>query len=147
MSDTHSKQLKNAHAVLEYVNTRNWDALAELLSPEFTHQILPSSIPSHDGKETRGKEEFVGLVSTFSTNFEKLTLLPPIDVIHGKDAVVIHFKSDGVTKSGVKFNNEYIATFHFDGEKIVRLKEFVDSKHTTEFLGAIAFASSTEPSK
>jgi ketosteroid isomerase-like protein len=52
----------------------------------------------------------------------------------------MQFKSDGVTKSGVKYNNEYIATFYFDGEKIIRLKEFVDSKHITDFLGAIAFA-------
>jgi hypothetical protein len=89
MSDTHSKQLENAHAVLENVNTRNWDALAELLSPEFTHQILPSSIPSHDGKKTRGKEEFVGLMSTFSTNFEKLTVIASISSSFESDSIFL----------------------------------------------------------
>ncbi|KAJ7354389.1 hypothetical protein DFH08DRAFT_1077114 [Mycena albidolilacea] len=139
MSDIHSKQLENAHAILKHLIERDWDAVSDLLSPDFKHEVLPAgTIPSTDGKEGRGKEEFLGLVRYIFMVFENITLLPPIDVIQGKDAAVLHFKSDGTSKSGVKYNNEYITIVRFDGEKIVGLKEFVDSKHTTEFFAAVS---------
>ncbi|KAJ7512840.1 hypothetical protein B0H11DRAFT_1947628, partial [Mycena galericulata] len=62
-----------------------------------------------------------------------LTFLPPTDVIHGSDAVVFHFvKTDGLSKARKKYN-EYMLTFRFAGEKIVSMKEFVDSKYSTSY--------------
>ncbi|KAJ7512842.1 hypothetical protein B0H11DRAFT_1947642 [Mycena galericulata] len=134
MSDTHAKQLENAHAFLGNLNTSNFDALADLLAPDFTHEYLPASLVPPAGKATRGKEELLDLFKhSWLTVFDNLMLLPPIDVIQGSDAVVFHVKSDGLSKSGKKYNNEYMMTFRFAGEKIISMKEFVDSKYSNSY--------------
>ena len=46
--------------------------------------------------------------------------------------------SDGMSKSGKKYNNEYMLTFHFAGEKIVYMKEFVDSKYSGSYFADLA---------
>ncbi|KAF7351945.1 hypothetical protein MVEN_01156500 [Mycena venus] len=134
MSDTHATQLENAHAFMKHLNALDWTSLADLMSPDFRHQYLPASIIPLDGKEDRGKEEFIGILKHyFEIVFEKVTFLPPTDVIHGSNAVVFHLKADGMSKSGKKYNSEYMFTFHFDGEKIVKLNEFVDSKYSSAY--------------
>lgn len=73
MSDTHSKQLGNAHAILKHLSAQDWDAVLGL---DFKHELLPASVPSADGKENRGKNEFVGLLrTTFATVFEGFTVI------------------------------------------------------------------------
>ena len=42
--------------------------------------------------------------------------------------------SHGKTVSGKPYNNEYMFTFRFDGEKIASVKEFLDSKYVTHIL-------------
>ncbi|KAJ7635337.1 hypothetical protein FB45DRAFT_911309 [Roridomyces roridus] len=66
-----------------------------------------------------------------------MKLLPPLDVVQGEDVVVFHLKSEGTAKSGKSFNNEYIFTFRFEGERILSIREFVDSGYAAEwFAGA-----------
>ncbi|KAJ7111129.1 hypothetical protein C8R43DRAFT_159786 [Mycena crocata] len=132
MSTLDEKQLENAHAFMTHSTAPNWDAVAELLSPEFKHQYFPTSLP--ENKDIRGKEEFIlFLKSNLFAMFKHITFHPPLDVIHGSNIVAFHLRSDGVTKSGEKCNNEFMITFHFEGEKITRMNEFVDSKYSSEF--------------
>lgn len=49
------------------------------------------------------------------------------------ELTVLQVKSDGISKSGKKYNNEYMLTFHFAGEKIVSMKEFTDSKYSDSY--------------
>ncbi|KAJ6555205.1 hypothetical protein DFH09DRAFT_1165778 [Mycena vulgaris] len=138
MSSPNAKQLENAHAFLKHLNNLDWVPLGELLSPEFKHQYFPGSIIPPDGKETRGSEEFIGVLKYNLENLlDKVTYQPPLDIIHGSDAVVFHLRSDGMSKSGKKYDNEYMITFHFDGEKIIKLNEFVDSKYSSAFFTAL----------
>ncbi|KAJ7708294.1 hypothetical protein B0H17DRAFT_1325167 [Mycena rosella] len=139
MSSPNLKQLENAHALFTDLNANEWEALEQLLSPEFKHcQYLPGTITPPDGKETRGKEEWMGaLKHTFVALFDHITFRPPLDVIHGTDKVAFHLKSDGMLKSGLEYINEYMITFHFDGEKIIKLNEFVDSKYSSAFYAAL----------
>ncbi|KAJ7035181.1 hypothetical protein C8F04DRAFT_1099341 [Mycena alexandri] len=138
MSDLNAKQLENAHAFLKHLNALEWGPLADLMASNFKHQYFPSTIVPPDGKETRGKEEFMGVLQqNFIHVFEKVTFGEPLDVIHGVNKVVFHLKSDGMSKSGKKYNNEYMVTFHFDGEKMIRLNEFVDSKYSSAFFTAL----------
>ncbi|KAJ7133980.1 hypothetical protein C8R43DRAFT_1022124 [Mycena crocata] len=124
MSTLDAKQLENAHAFMAHLTAPNWDAMEALLSPEFKHQ---------------GKEEYVELMkSSIFKTFERLTFTAPLDVVHGSNKVAVHIRSDGTTKSGKQYNNEYMFTFHFEGEKITRINEFVDSKYTAEFFTALA---------
>ncbi|KAJ7111130.1 hypothetical protein C8R43DRAFT_159792 [Mycena crocata] len=144
MSAPNAKQLENAHAVLRHLNALDWDALGELMSSEFEHQYFPTSMPPPQGKDTRGKAEFIDLLKVnWLQAFEKITFDAPLDVIHGLNSVVFHVKSNGLTKSGKRYNNEYMFTFHFDGEKIIKMNEFVDSKYSVEFFTALQAGSSS----
>ncbi|KAJ7474771.1 hypothetical protein FB451DRAFT_1397646 [Mycena latifolia] len=146
MSRPNAKQLENASAVLTHLNALDWDSLGELFSPEFKHQYFPASIIPPDGKEVRGKEDWLSFVKyNLSVVFEKVTFHKPLNVIHGADTVVFHLKSDGMSKSGRKYNNEYMFTFHFDGEKIIKLDEFLDSKYSFIFFKALRKESSPMP--
>ncbi|KAJ7143795.1 hypothetical protein C8R44DRAFT_140187 [Mycena epipterygia] len=143
MSGPNTKQLENAHAFLKYLNALDWARLAELMSPDFKHEYFPASTIPPDGKDTRTREEFIGVLKyNLLTVFEKLTFQTPLDVIHGTNAVVFHLKSDGVSKSGKRYNNEYMITFHFDGDKIIKFNEFVDSEYSSTFFTALRAESS-----
>ncbi|KAJ6629391.1 hypothetical protein B0H10DRAFT_1986956 [Mycena sp. CBHHK59/15] len=149
MSTPNPKQLENAYAFLTHLNALDFDALGELMAPHFTHQYFPGMINPLDGKERRGKESshpLLGppdqMVSLHSPNnllsmFEKVTYGPPLDVIHGVDAVVFHLKSDGMSKLGKKYNNEYMVTFHFEGKKMTSLQEYVDSKYSALYFASL----------
>ncbi|KAJ7457248.1 hypothetical protein B0H11DRAFT_2286990 [Mycena galericulata] len=134
MATANPNQLENAHAFLTYTNAHDFEAVAELLSPDFKHQYFPATISRSEGMADRGKEEFIERLKHTVTVFDTMTFQPPMDVVHGVDAVVFHHKADGVTKSGLKYNIEYMVTFHFAGEKIVKMNQFVDSKYYSEFL-------------
>ncbi|KAJ7511279.1 hypothetical protein B0H11DRAFT_1899746 [Mycena galericulata] len=136
MSTPNPKQLEIAHACLKALNDINIDAAADLLAPEFKQQYFPTSFTPSHGKVESNKEEFVARTRLFSSRFE-LAFQPPLDVVHGVDKVVFHIKADGKVKaSGKEFDGEYVLTFHFAGEKIVKLNEFVDTKYTSEFFAA-----------
>ncbi|KAJ7080651.1 hypothetical protein B0H15DRAFT_483955 [Mycena belliarum] len=138
MSVPDAKQLENAHALFRFLNALDWESLGELLSPECMHQYFPASINPPDGKEMRGKQDFIDVLKhNFEGIFEKVTFQPPLDVIHGFNKVVFHLRSDGISKSGKKYNNEYMITFHFDGEKIIKVNEFMDSKYSSAFFTAL----------
>jgi hypothetical protein len=75
MSDTHAKQLENAHAFFKYLNALDWMPLADLMSSDFRHQYLPATIVPPDGKEDRGKEELIGVLKyNFEIVFQKVTV-------------------------------------------------------------------------
>ncbi|KAJ6536814.1 hypothetical protein B0H19DRAFT_378090 [Mycena capillaripes] len=138
MSTIQAKQLGNAHAFLSHLNALDFEAVAELLAPDFAHEYFPASLPMPAGKAKRGKEETLELFKhAWLTVFDYITFLPPMDVIQGSDAVVFHVKSDGMSKSGKKYTNEYMLTFHFDGEKIVYMKEFTDSKYSASYFAEL----------
>ncbi|KAJ7457220.1 hypothetical protein B0H11DRAFT_2063407 [Mycena galericulata] len=143
LSAPNPKQLENAYEFLKHLNALDFDAIGELLSPDFKHVYLPATIVPPDGKDDRGKEDLIGVLKYNLLNvFDGVTYLPPLDVIHGSDAVVFHLKSDGISKSGKKYTNEYMITFHFKGEKIVKLNEFVDSKYSSAYFASLREESS-----
>jgi hypothetical protein len=75
MSSLSAKQLENAHAFRTHINSLDWVALGELMAPDFRHQYFPSSIITSDGKEMRGKDEYINTLKyTFQTMFEKITV-------------------------------------------------------------------------
>jgi hypothetical protein len=65
MTDIHSKQLETAHAFLKHFSALDFTSVADLLSPDFQHYLSPSSIPPPDGKEWRGKEDYIVAMKSF----------------------------------------------------------------------------------
>ncbi|KAK7012792.1 hypothetical protein R3P38DRAFT_1553860 [Favolaschia claudopus] len=136
MSTIEQNQLRNAHKFLDLLSTSpvDFDALADLLSPDFIFEHYPSTI----NMKPRNKAETIPFLKRgWNENFEYIKFSPPIDTIQGKDVVVFHVKSDGMHKSGKKYGNEYMLTFYFTGEKIARMKEFADSKYTVDYFASL----------
>ncbi|KAK6966985.1 hypothetical protein R3P38DRAFT_3245025 [Favolaschia claudopus] len=126
-----TKQLETANAFLSRYNV---EGLAELFAPSFTYELFPASLPAPEGKFKRNKEETLGLFKhAWEEMFETMVYLPPME---GEDAVVWHLKSDGTMKNGKKYNNEYMITLRFSGERIVYMKEFVDTKYVVDLFAA-----------
>ncbi|KAJ6494066.1 hypothetical protein C8R47DRAFT_1118240 [Mycena vitilis] len=138
MFSSDAGQLENAYALLKHLNAQDWVSMRALLADGFKHQYLPSTINPPDGKDERGPDEFIAAVKFYMDNlFNKITYGPPLDVIQGADKVVFHMKSAGSSKSGKPYNNEYMITFHFVGDRIARLNEFVDSKYSATFFAGL----------
>ncbi|KAJ7879312.1 hypothetical protein B0H14DRAFT_3435195 [Mycena olivaceomarginata] len=139
MSTIQAKQLEHAHAFLSHLNALDFNSVADLLATDFTHEYFPASLTLPAGKAKRGKEDMLELFKfAWKTVFDSIIVfLPPMDVIQGSDAVVFHVKSDGISKSGKKYNNEYMLTFHFAGEKIVSMKKFTDSKCSDSYFAEL----------
>ncbi|KAK7034101.1 hypothetical protein R3P38DRAFT_2519045 [Favolaschia claudopus] len=137
MASIQTKQLETANAFLSRYNAHDVEGLAELFAPGFTYELFPASLPAPEGKFKRNKEETLGLFKhAWEEMFETMVYLPPMDVIQGEDAVVWHLKSDGTMKNGKKYNNEYMITLRFSGERIVYMKEFVDTKYVVDLFAA-----------
>ncbi|KAK7024844.1 SnoaL-like domain-containing protein [Favolaschia claudopus] len=134
MAAIEAKQLQNSLAFLSGMSATDFDGVAELLSPNFTLEFFPASLPPPGGKpKLNGEETLEWFKRATQEAFEHIIFLPPLHVVQGRDAVVLHVKSDGMSKSGKKYQNEYMFTFQFFGEKIVSLRQFVDSKYFVEF--------------
>jgi hypothetical protein len=75
MSTIQAKQLEHAHAFLSHLNALNFEALADLLSPDFAFEYFPGSLPMPDGKAKRGKEETLELFKhAWLTVFDYITV-------------------------------------------------------------------------
>jgi hypothetical protein len=75
MSATQTKQLENAHAYLSHLNALNFDALADLMAPDFTFEYFPASLSPPGGKAKRGKEETLELFKhAWLTVFDYITV-------------------------------------------------------------------------
>ena len=110
-----AKQLANAHAILSSLNALDFDAFADLLSPDFTFEYCAAaSMNLPGGLAKRGKQEtldhfkhawltvfeyitvcavqcsFINGGLSYSSIFFSFQLLPPMEVIQGSDAVVFH---------------------------------------------------------
>lgn len=117
MSTIQTRQLEIAHAFLTSLNASDFDALADLLSPDFTHTeyCVAASLDLLGEQVKRGKQEMLDLFKhAWLTLFEYIKVcavqcsfingglnyssiffflfqfLPPIEVVQGSDAVVFH---------------------------------------------------------
>jgi ketosteroid isomerase-like protein len=129
---TTSTQLQNALAFITHMDNRDYPAMAATMSPKFTHRFLPVSLGGF-GMPVRSKEQFLQHVKDLESVFEQFNFQPPLEVIEGKDVVILHLTTDGKTKTGKPYTNEYMFTFRFEpdskGKQIISVKEFMDSQY------------------
>jgi len=126
-------QCQHALDYITHMDSRDYQALADLLSESFTHRFLPASLNGL-GIPSRNKRQFFDLLKDLEATFQRFNFQPPQEIIQSQDKVVLHLVSDGKTTSGKTYNNEYVFTFQFEGDKIVSVKEFLDSKYVIDVL-------------
>jgi hypothetical protein len=75
MSTIQAKQLEHAHAFLSHLNALDFNSVADLLAPDFTHEYFPASLTLPAGKAKRGKEDTLELFkSAWTTVFDSITV-------------------------------------------------------------------------
>jgi len=137
-----SLHLQTSLDFITHLDNRNYPAMAATMAPDFTHRFLPATLQGF-GKPTRDKEEFIQHVKNLEPVFEKLNYLPPLDIVESNDAVVLHMVTDGKTRSGKPYNNEYIFTFRFNADGVIRsVQEFMDTHYVRGVLAGEAGAAS-----
>ncbi|KIJ51403.1 hypothetical protein M422DRAFT_26817, partial [Sphaerobolus stellatus SS14] len=100
---------------------------------DYTHQVLPKSL----GRPVLNREEFIQHCKILLPLYVHLGASKVEEIIEVPGKVFVHATSSGMSTTGAAYDNEYCLTFHLahqDGDlKIFHLKEFVDSKYTSEF--------------
>jgi uncharacterized protein len=85
----------------------------------------------------RGKasllRDLYGYLSTLTQNPRKTI---PWRFIADEDIVVVEARGEMKRKDGVPYENEYCLIFRFDNQKIVEMREYLDSALCEEILGA-----------
>jgi hypothetical protein len=125
-SPSSSTRLNTIHAFLGSYRELSPAALIAHLTPNFTHQVLPSSLES----PIRDFNAFVahaGMVTSFFKSFEMI----PTSVYEdpSSNAVVVHAKMVGEVDGMGPWENDCVMLLKMskDGTKIDEMKEFVDS--------------------
>ena len=126
-----TQQRQTADALLAAFNRMDIPAMMALRSPDCTQQIVPLRFGFRVQKNTEYLRRMNFIVQAFD-NFH----LEVNEVIEDVEArkIVMWLSARGDTKVGV-YRNEYMWTMEFDGsgEKIVKIKEFVDAAMIKEF--------------
>jgi len=128
-SSSQSTRLRTAYSVLDGYKHLSVQALTDPLAPNFTQQLLPSSL----AMPARSKEEFAkhaGMVTSIFSSFAMLPIPGQVFEDPAQNAVVAHCRMVGELKNGLgPWENECMITMRFDesGTKVVEHREFVDS--------------------
>jgi len=134
MTQINSIHLQNALDFITKLDNRDYTALAATMAPDCTHRFLPATLGGL-GKPVRGKEELIEFAKGLESIFETINFQSPLEITETKDAVILHMASDGKTRSGKPYNNEYMYTFRFNAEgKILSVQEFLDSHYVLDIL-------------
>ncbi|KAL7415909.1 hypothetical protein BDY24DRAFT_412837 [Mrakia frigida] len=117
------------------MNESDYTTMELLLHQDFLYRPWPSSISMKDekggmlriGKEEfmkQGKEVWDEVVEKLGVNIEE-----PVNVVEGKDTIVLQLNSDGLMKSGEELKLEYCLIFRFKDDKIISYDEWMDSAY------------------
>ncbi|KAK3987953.1 hypothetical protein QBC44DRAFT_371454 [Cladorrhinum sp. PSN332] len=110
--------------------------LAEPLSSNFTHHVLPTSL----GMPSRNKEEFALCAAGIFSIFQDFNMIPTNIYEDAKrDVVVIHARMRATPRNGSRggkneWDNECVLIVQLskDGKQVTKLEEFVDSVMAVE---------------
>jgi len=119
-----SPQLSTVLKWFEHVDNWDIDGALKLTTDDFWLEAFPSP----NGEHRMNKSEVIQYAETELASFTgaKSTIL---DVIEGKEWVVVHLKSITSPTDAV---HEHTVTFHFVDEKIASLKMFLDASAAEE---------------
>lgn len=127
-----SKRLAAAHAFLKSYKDLSPDSLLRHMSPEFSHQVLPTSM----GMPTRDRAAFAGHAKMFTSIFTEFEMQPrAVYEDAARNVVVAYCFMVGELARGLgRHETECVLVMHMDaaGAKVALLQEFVDSAKGSE---------------
>ncbi|KAH8885470.1 hypothetical protein GQ53DRAFT_751190 [Thozetella sp. PMI_491] len=126
-----SQRRKTAAQILETYNVWDLDQIMSYRAEDCVHEILPKALKMPDMDNATYRTYFGGMMPHYR-NFRVEAHDFCEDEADNK--IVVHASSSAETDIG-PYSNEYMLTLIFNeaGDKIVRMKEFVDSRGSAEF--------------
>ncbi|PBK86980.1 hypothetical protein ARMGADRAFT_1168862 [Armillaria gallica] len=124
----------NLRTLLAYVDARNHLApdIMKFFHATLEHRYLPKSL----GRPVLNRRQYGEYISQLQPMFASFRMTLH-QVIETGDTIVYHATAVGESVCGVPYDNEYMSTVQFVvgdyGPQICYVKEYVDSKKTTEF--------------
>ena len=113
-----------AERALDAFNQRDFDALAELTTPDF--EFFPGTVGAVDGSSFRGREELEAYFGELHDTWEEVLLLAEESRDLG-DVVLVFVKVDGRGRgSGVPVSARQVLAYDFRGTRISRLRAYLD---------------------
>ena len=130
METDDDRRVENQRVLLDffrYLSDRNYDAGLELLGDEVLWEMpfAPPSLASYD--RARFAKLLHGWPGFFSEGitFHEVTIHPMVD----PDRFVVEFRSEAiVAATGKPYRNHYVGFFRLSEGRIVRVREFFDSR-------------------
>jgi ketosteroid isomerase-like protein len=121
-----SRRLNAIYAFLDSYAELSPDALLEHIAPDFTHQVLPSSLQM----PVRDRKAFAAHAKGITSIFKTFAMVPQAvyeDI--ARNIVVAHCKMIAELHELGPWENECVMWMQMsdDGTKIVEMREFVDS--------------------
>ncbi|KAH8833977.1 hypothetical protein DL96DRAFT_1550847 [Flagelloscypha sp. PMI_526] len=105
-------------------------AVRRLLHPsKFEHRFFPKSLGGF-GKEVRNVDEYIVNLDMLVGKFPEGFKIKILDTVEATDAIVAHICTEGMLYTGTPYTNEYVMIVRFEDDKIVSVKEFMDSAYT-----------------
>ena len=132
MSVEDNKRL--VHAFCDQFKTSNADGLIEAMTEDATWWVngKPYLFPS-SGTKTR--DEAARMVRTMLSAYTDGLDMQIVSIIGEGDVVAVESRSQGTTKSGKTYQNEYALLFTIRDGKIAKLREYTDLLHVLEVFG------------
>ena len=128
MSDPRTRA--NRETAIRFIERLGTGVLDEALLAEDPHWWLP-------GMGTVGRAAFEGFVN----GFHQLCAAPPAMTILGVtaegDRVAVEARCDAELRDGARYCNTYHFLLEFEDGKIKLAKEYNDTRHSTETVGAL----------
>ncbi|KAI0880748.1 uncharacterized protein GGS22DRAFT_192883 [Annulohypoxylon maeteangense] len=133
MDEARARRLATVHALLDGYGSLSVPTLLRPMAPDFTHQVLPTSL----GMRARNREAFAQHAAGIFSVFEEFRMVPKSIVLDDGPAntAVVHARMQGILKSGAgEWINECVMIIRLshDGDQVRDIMEFVDSAKALE---------------
>ncbi|KAF8884696.1 hypothetical protein CPB85DRAFT_1566985 [Mucidula mucida] len=129
------------HSYLTSVSAQDWDAMLSLFTDDCELTAKPESL----GFPVQVRSQLLGALkgsvgNWFAPGALKFTVNQVYETKPG-NTIIAHAHSDGTSKLGTPWHNEYMFTVEVEGGKIRRITEFIDSGFLKSFIEAETKAS------
>jgi hypothetical protein len=109
---------------IDAVGRGNAETISRLVTEDYTHEFLGSTVL----RGTRSREELLGQLDAFSSALASPGQFTFQEMIEEGDIVACIFSGKCELANGKRFDGDYAVFCHFRGDKILKMRELIDTK-------------------
>lgn len=120
----HSAKKKAVRDYIDAVGRGDAETISRLVTEDYTHEFLGSTAL----RGTRTREEILQQLEAFSSALARPGQFTFQEMIEEGDIVACIFSGKCELANGKRFDGDYAAFCHFRGDKILKMRELIDTK-------------------